>query len=79
MNIHKVLKSKAPMTTDDQGNKIIMRPSPYYPGVMVVSFVGADGHWHSNIGNMQDDGVEIAGYADSRYFLVEYYMNQVRR
>jgi hypothetical protein len=79
MNIQQILKSKAPRTTDDQGNQIIMRPSPYHPGATVVSFIGADGYWHSNIGNVQDDGVRIGGYPDSTDFLVEYYNNQVRR
>lgn len=79
MNIRQTLKSCAPITMDDQGNQIIMQPSSYYPGATVVSFIDADGYHHSNISNVQDDGVSIEGYSDGTDFLVQYYNNQVRR
>ena len=79
MDIREILKNKEQRTTDDQGNQIIMRPSPYYHGATVVSFIDADGYHHCNISNVQDEGVRIEGYADGTDFLVQYYNNQVRR
>lgn len=85
-DIREILERRAPRTTDDQGNTIILRQATYPNNAMTVSFIDAAGCHHSNIGKVYDGvvtrnvyGEAIEGRPDDRDFVIEYYENQVRQ